>query len=587
MRRRSLFFKLLTSFLIILMIPVCLVFLFNFVFGNKNLLRSLKAQGKLAVDQDAAALSSVLDEYRHKAYQLSTDPLTIQLLGKGEDAMDSEESRQLYTLMFSTMKGDTYLANANIVSSSGKIRFSTHDFPSIYDLRYHTNETEPGSLFSLLEGTSLTASTISIRGRTSTGNNETIIATIIRQVYDAKGNVVGYVIIELFSGAADFLNQDYVLSDEILVNPTKYYASSLLHANVAGSYEKFPELSDIPNLNSGVISRSHKILCVTPLSNTDLLLVGSLSTTPYEASMRQLILIILITLAAGVALSVLCASLFSRSIARPVKELVVSMKKVEQGNLSTQVADANIEEFAQLDHSFNTMVSQITSLMELTREEEAKLAEAERHALESQMNPHFLFNTLNTIKALAKIHHEDQIYTITLKLGKLLRSTVDNHESECSIKESMELVDSYLTIQKIRFGEKLHVALETEPECLDAMTPKLIIQPMVENAIGHGLEPKAGDWNLLVRIWAQGEILHIIIKDDGIGFDRATLPSDLGKLEGSGHVGIYNVYRRLKLRFKDEATMTIESDTGKGTVTTMTMPLIHKTVDSEEGEFLV
>jgi two-component system sensor histidine kinase YesM len=211
--------------------------------------------------------------------------------------------------------------------------------------------------------------------------------------------------------------------------------------------------------------------------------------------------------------------------------------------------------------------------LQITREEQANLVEAERQALESQMNPHFLFNTLNTIKALARMHGQEEIYTISIKLGKLLRSTIDNHESECSLKESMSLVDSYLTIQKIRFGEKLHVQLELEESCSDILTPKLIIQPLVENSIVHGLEPKAGEWNIAVRIEKLDTNIRISIEDNGIGIPKGNLPDDLNDLANSSHVGVYNVYRRLVLKYGKHMDFSITSQEGVGTLVTLSFPI--------------
>ena len=182
------------------------------------------------------------------------------------------------------------------------------------------------------------------------------------------------------------------------------------------------------------------------------------------------------------------------------------------------------------------------------------------------MNPHFLFNTLNTIKALAKMHGEEQIYTIAIKLGKLLRSTIDNHESECTLKESMALIDSYLTIQKIRFGEKLHVKTKLDPACEMVKTPKLIIQPLVENSIVHGLEPKSGDWNIEVLVQEQNGRIYITVKDDGVGFPPGTLPDNLDDLANSTHVGVYNVYRRLVLKYGKQMSFSIVSKEMEGTV---------------------
>lgn len=189
------------------------------------------------------------------------------------------------------------------------------------------------------------------------------------------------------------------------------------------------------------------------------------------------------------------------------------------------------------------------------------------------MNPHFLFNTLNTIKALARINNQEEIYTITVKLGKLLRSTIDSHESEATLADSIALIDSYLTIQKLRYGEKLVTSIHLDPTCAHIKTPKLVIQPLVENAIIHGLEPKVGNWFLAVRVEAVGRQIQITIEDNGVGFDRTTLPRDLNELANSTHVGVYNVYRRLSLAYQNELEFLIDSTVGKGTIVRIGLPI--------------
>jgi len=584
MRKYSLFSRLITSFLIVMLIPVVILAMYYVSGADRNLQRNLKEQAQFAIEQDSSDIAAILEGYRHKAYLISTSPLTIQLLQSDRENTGEAEKKEMYNLLFNTMKGDTYLASAHVVSDSGNVRLSTHDFPESYDLRYHTNQWDSSGVVAQMEANQ-TASVISITGRTTSETGKAIMATILRRVYDGNGNNLGYVIVEVFSDAVSpILNKDSVLTEEVLVDPASYYAKSLFHPSSFGGFDKFPDLSAADNLNGGVYAHGSTIIAISPIEGVPLSLAGSISSVPYAVNMRQLILIMLGTLVSGIIVTFVFASLFSRSIAQPVKKLASSMKAVEEGNLHAHVADSSITEIDQLDHSFNAMVSQITSLLDLTREEEAKLAEAERKALESQMNPHFLFNTLNTIKALAKIHHEDEIYTISLKLGKLLRSTVDNHESECTIRQSMELVDSYLTIQSIRFGEKLHVEEHVDESALDIMTPKLIIQPMVENAIVHGLEPKAGDWRLSITISEADGYLTIRITDDGIGFDRNSLPQNLDALDGSGHVGLYNAYRRLKLRYGAKADLRLESMPGSGTTITMVMPAIHKPKDDETDE---
>ena len=576
-RTTTLFRLLLTAFLVVMLLPVGVLLASYHLWGNQNLVRSLQGQVQIATERDAQQISSVLDAFRHDAYLLSTNPDTIRILEKDPQQISGEESRNIYAQMFLTMRSESSSAIATIVSNSGNVRLSTHEFPSDYDLRFHTNGWDLDNVLSQMENRSQTASMISIRGRQASNTGEPIIATIIRRVYNAEGKNLGYVIVEVtneaFSGK---LNRNSMLIDEILIDRDAFYARSILHPTISGGFDRFPALNAKMELAPHSYVANDSVVNISPLAGTDLLVAGTISATPYQNNMQRWLLVVAISIIVGSGLAILVAMAFTRSVDQPIKSLVASMRDVEQGNMKPTAGRTNIKEIKELDAAFNRMVGQITNLRQLTREEESKVVEAERKALESQMNPHFLFNTLNTIKALARMHHEDQIYQITLKLGKLLRSTVDNHESECSIAESIDLIESYLTIQGIRFGEKLHTDISVQDSTRDCMTPKLIIQPMVENVIVHGLEPKAGDWHISIKVTESEGMLTIVVSDDGIGFDRSSLPSNLDDLEGSSHVGVYNAYRRIKMRFGDKALFTIDSTVGAGTTITMRMPAIHQ-----------
>ncbi len=571
---KTLFGRLLLYFIIVLVVPLGLFSSFYTLTGDSNQVRYLQRQAMDITTLDANRLGVILDEYRHKAYTISTDNLVVQILQ--EDVLDANTraSRELYQLLFGVMKGDTYQASAHLVSNSGKVRISTHEFPEVFDLRYQGNDWDMNNIISQNQNVSQTASLISIGGHRTAENGRQVLVSILRKVYDQAGTNLGYLVVEVYAEAlTNDINTDRVLGEELLIDTVDFYVSSLTHPEKFGSFELFPELSNFKgDFSNKVVQDGTSIFATTDVPGTSLVLAGTISSVPFQENLNQWIWAFSIMMGIGTILAIALSLLFSRSIAKPIRGLASSMKEVEAGNLETKKEYAKIKEFAQLDHSFNVMVEQISSLMHLTREEQQKVAEAERKALESQMNPHFLFNTLNTIKALAKMHGEEDIYTITIKLGKLLRSTIDNHESECTLKESMALIDSYLTIQRIRFGEKLHVTTKLDPNCEMVKTPKLIIQPLVENSIVHGLEPKAGDWNIEVLVQEENGMIHISVKDDGVGFPHGTLPDNLDDLANSKHVGVYNVYRRLALKYGKKMSFSIISKEMEGTVVSISFP---------------
>ncbi|NLK13531.1 MAG: sensor histidine kinase [Spirochaetales bacterium] len=574
-RSRTLFVRLLTYFLIVLLLPL-LIFSGYYVFrGDKSQSRYLSEQSLGAIRRDALAVGNVLEEYRHKAYLLSTDELIVEVMRHDSPEFLNQVIHEVYPLLFSVMKGDTYLASANLVSNTGRIRLSTHVFPKLFDLRYHTSTSELNNVIAQNLNLSQTASLITTRGHRTSENGRQVVASILRRIYDNEGTNLGYLVIDLFGEALSTgINIERFFSDLYLIDQKEFHATSLIHTDMHGSFDKFPPLL---SLKGDYTPRAEQIgstvIAVAPVANTNLYLAGTLSTVFLSRNISRWYLIFTGMLIIGVALAMIFSFLFSRSIARPIASLAMRMDRVDRSNLQTRPVKSKITEFAQLENSYNVMIDQIRMLLEQTREEQKKLSEAERKALESQMNPLFLFNTLNTIKALARINNQEEIYTITVKLGKLLRSTIDSHESEATLADSIALIDSYLTIQKLRYGEKLVTSIHLDPTCAHIKTPKLVIQPLVENAIIHGLEPKVGNWFLAVRVEAVGRQIQITIEDNGVGFDRTTLPRDLNELANSTHVGVYNVYRRLSLAYQNELEFSIDSTVGKGTIVRIGLPI--------------
>ncbi|MGE4453009.1 MAG: sensor histidine kinase [Sphaerochaeta sp.] len=574
LRKPNLFTLLFLYFLIVLIVPLGLFSAYYAIAGDSNQERYLMRQTEAITSRDAKLVAETLETYRHKAYQLSTDPLVVETLQLDSLEAESNQSRELYELMFTVMHGDTYLASANIVSNTGRVRISTHTFPEVYDLRYHGNDWDVHSIINQNSEVSPTASIISIQGHRIAENGRQVIASILRRIYDREGTNLGYLVLDIYADAfTSQINKDQILSDMLLLDSKSFYASSLVFSERFGSYEQFPVLFALDgNYTPRSLPTDTSVIAVSRVEGTALHLVGAVSSAPFFQSMENWVSAFTTTMSIGIMLALGISYFFSRSIARPIKSLASRMKEVETGKLESREVSSSISEFSQLEHSFNVMLRQIISLLDLTREEQAKLSEAERKALESQMNPHFLFNTLNTIKALARLHEEEDIYTITVKLGKLLRSSIDNHDSEATLAQSMVLIDSYLTIQKLRFGDKLTSETFLDPSCREIKTPKLIIQPLVENAIIHGLEPKAGEWNLSVRIEKQGSRVFITVYDDGVGIPIGTLPENLDELANSPHVGIYNVYRRLFLKYGRKMHFSLQSREGEGTWARISFP---------------
>jgi two-component system sensor histidine kinase YesM len=567
-----LFSRLLFSFIIIMLIPLLLLSLYVVTGGNRALTDSLRKRAEAAIHRDADRVSSLFESYRHKGYLISTHPFITNAIEKDESLAASNESAAIYEALFDIMKGDVYTASALAVSASGNTRYATHLFPEQYDLRFHQHDRSP--FFTLSRTSSETASLITIENRYTTERNVIAAVSILRRIRDGDGALMGYTVVDIFMDAFSEINGEFIFSDIILIEKGTYTAGSLMYDHF-GSFARFPGLKVLEApYDRHSYFKNGVIAAVYPITNTSLILAGIVETSPYMRSMGEFLYIIIGIGILGIAAATVLAWFLSKKIALPVDRLARTMQSMEQGIPDIEISGSTITEIAQLEHSFNRMVRQITGLLELTREEEAKIREAERKALESQMQPHFLYNTLNTVKSLAKLHGENDILNITTRLGKLLRSSIDTRQSEWPLRDSFDLIDDYLTIQKIRFGKKLHVEMDIDKNILDTVTPKLLIQPLVENAIIHGLEPKVGDWFLRISAKVRtGGRVEIRIEDNGIGFPAETLPEDPADLEASDHVGIYNVYRRFRLKYGTAAEFIIRSQPGEGTAVILCFPL--------------
>lgn len=564
-RTNTIFSRLLSYFLLVMAIPLAILIIAYLSYAEGHITKIIETQAISAVESDVRNINTLFLEYKHKAFALASDKGIIDMLRN--DKTTPAESKSVYNTIFSEMGSKASNAQAHIISASGKIQLSTHIFPSEYDVRINNNEWDRANILSraMAENSkeSQIETIISIQDHRTTESGKLIFATILRRVFDADGTIVGYVIIELYSDMLQgIIDTSALFNEELLVDSSTYYAISLIHPNIHASLDRF------------TLNKEDLLVIEQDIPDSDYSIIVTADMSPYKTNVSSSMLLLLIALSAGAMVSAALSLLFSESITKRFRTLAESMKSVEEGNLSFVLpADTGIAEFDQLTLSFNKMTEQLNELVELTREEEAKLAEAERKELEAQLNPHFLFNTLNTIKALARLNGQDEIYTISIKLGKLLRSSLNKNESECTLKESLELAEGYLMIQKIRFKDKISFEINADESVLDIKAPRLILQPLVENAIIHGLEPLTVAGKVVVTIARDGDQILISVKDNGIGFDSSYIENDMENLAKNHHVGLYNTYRRLQMRYSDNLYFKIESKPREGTLVEIRLPI--------------
>ncbi|MEW8972738.1 MAG: sensor histidine kinase [Tissierellaceae bacterium] len=278
-------------------------------------------------------------------------------------------------------------------------------------------------------------------------------------------------------------------------------------------------------------------------------------------------------------ISILLAILVSGSIVKPIHRLKENMIQVSKGNLNSYYVIKNKDEISILGNVFNNMLDDLKkSIDEVYRVQNQKRS-AELRALQSQINPHFLYNTLDTIQWKSLDYNAFEVADMINALSKFFRISLSDGREFITIADEIEHVRNYLKIQEVRYHDKMDYTINVDNDIDQYLVPKMIIQPLVENSIYHGLKPRRERGNIIVNINLLKPYISIEVIDTGIGMDTDKLKSiqeNLINSYESEYYGLYNVNERLKLSFKDKYRLIIKSEKDKGTKITILIPIISE-----------
>lgn len=314
-------------------------------------------------------------------------------------------------------------------------------------------------------------------------------------------------------------------------------------------------------------------------------LVQTVSVKEFYKNMKRRIIITALVVLAMLGISLLFVWIATLRIAKPTRELLESMKTLGKENRYPRVKVITQDEIGMIGTEYNRMAENIETLIEKVYKMELAQKQAELEFLQMQINPHFLYNALDTISWKALGEGNTDVSEMSIALAELLRATIKK-ESFISLKEEMSTVKDYLYIQEQRFGDKISVDYQIDENLEDYQVPNFILQPLIENAIIHGLEPKVEKGKLLLRIKKQGEKLYFLIADDGVGMSEREIEilyEQCEENDTSKSIGIKNVYRRLILCYGENSRLYIKSKKNKGTEIRFSIPLQEKVKDSDAG----
>lgn len=292
------------------------------------------------------------------------------------------------------------------------------------------------------------------------------------------------------------------------------------------------------------------------------------------------VIIIVLTIIIGVTVSVIIA----QSLILPLENTVNALEKFSRGDFAVRLKENRCDEIGKLNRIFNKAIKEINELMQKVTQSEILNKEMEFKTLQSQMNPHFLYNTLDTINWLAFKEKQTEICNLVAAISSLIRASISNKKSIITIEQELDYVKNYIYIQHIRYKDRFDIIYDIDESLLKQAVPKLIIQPIVENAIIHGIENSKNKNLLYISVKRENECIIIIVKDTGIGMTdekvsellKEPLNAEGDEQKAHTNLGLYAVHKRIQLMYGDLYGLTVQSQAGEGTTVTLHIPFTKK-----------
>lgn len=411
------------------------------------------------------------------------------------------------------------------------------------------------------------------------------VITLSREIHNfyGTGNSDGVVFIDLnYNAIIDLCDQNSI-GDKGYVFILDQDGNIVYHPSQQQLYNELQteNIDTVMNADSDIVvtreGDDEKIYTLSHSETTGWTIVGCVNMAELLKDSREANNIYVMTAIVLVAIAMILSSFIARSITLPIQKLRDSMKKVQEGDFkAADVVIPSQNEIGSLTSSFNAMTHRIEELMEENVKEQEQKRKIELKALQSQINPHFLYNTLDSIIWMAEGKKYEDVVLMTASLARLLRQSISNEDETVLIGQEIQYVKSYLTIQKMRYKDKLEFEINVDPFINSVHIVKLVLQPIVENAIYHGLKYKESKGLLTVTGYQKNQNAVIEITDDGVGMDEETLNHIFEKHKvnyRSNGVGVYNVQKRLCMYYGKEYGLHYESEPGHGTTVTVTIPM--------------
>ena len=551
MKRSSLLVRMVISIFLVFLILLALVGTFYYQSSSSAIEATIEGNSQTTISQTSHFIQSYI-----KKLETTSTSLTQQadVLAYAENP-SQDKVKGIRDLFLTILKADQDLKTVVLVTKSGQV-ISTDD--SVQMKTSSDMMAEDWYQKAIHQGDK----PVLTPARKS---DSQWVISVTQELVDAKGINLGVIRLDIsYETLEAYLNQLQLGQQgfAFIINENHEFVYHPQHT-VYSSASEMEAMKPYIETGQGYTLDHQSYVSQEKIAGTDWTVIGVSSLEKLDQVRSQLMW----TLLGASALSLLaCLCLVWFSLKRwiaPLKDLRETMLEIASGAQNLRAKEAGAYELREVTRQFNAMLDQIDQLMIDIRRQEETTRQYQLQALSSQINPHFLYNTLDTIIWMAEFQDSQRVVQVTKSLATYFRLALNQGKDLICLSDEINHVRQYLFIQKQRYGDKLEYEIDENPAFDKLVLPKLVLQPLVENALYHGIKEKEGQGHIRVSVQKQDSGMVIRIEDDGVGFQAAG-DSSQSQLKRGG-VGLQNVDQRFKLHFGDNYQMKIDSAPDRGT----------------------
>ena len=545
-KRHSVHTRLLNRFIAISVVPIvlcgfCMIFLFQAMTFN-----TYEATVKSETKEISASFQSFLDGIDK----------TLSTLSSHQEFLSSSDSESIYNTLYQITNPYRNYATFSIYDQNGNCMYATCQLanrPTYWGILHALNH-----------------SSIDIIKQVDSEDNQ-IVLNIATKIQN-NNDTIGYIVSSIHSQDFTYLFSNQLSNDEgfgiISKENEPIYINSILETS--GIFDKL-HYAWISNSKYDDYFNDYYIT-IQNIENTGFKQIVVHPKVLSSSTMNRMYLMVGLLAVLSFIVCIIVAQKTTTSFTQPINQMNQAMKQVQEGKLDTSIPVLRNDEFGVLSQNFNVMTQELSNFLEQKIETQRKLADIQIAMMQAQLNPHFLYNTLDTIKWMAKSAKVEPISQLSQKLARILRTSIVK-EQFITIGEEFQICSDYGEIQNIRFQGKYQFLFDCPKDLLSYKIPKLIIQPLVENAIIHGLRMKEAG---IIKVFASknNDAIILSVQDDGIGIDDEMMQfiNTHQWKQIDGHIGMYNVDSILRLHYGVNSGLHAQRLEEGGTLIQITLP---------------